>query len=207
VKAGSPLLRTAAATALVLATAAVAVSHLTLGLRAFTSETARRTRVAEAPMPISPLTVTDSHGRPVALWGGDPAARVWLVTFVYTRCLSVCSVLGTEFQRLQREMHEGDRVRLASVSFDRAHDGSAALAEYAARHGTDAARWTVAVPESDAELARLLKEAGVLVIGDGEGGYVHNAAIHVIDAQGRLVALYDLDQYAAALEYAKGLAR
>jgi protein SCO1/2 len=200
-------LYTAVALALVLGAASAATAHLTLGFRAFTSETARRTRIAEAPTRISPLAVLDSQGRHLTLWDTDPSTRVWLVTFVYTRCFSVCSALGSEFQQLQREMRDGDGVRLASISFDRAHDTPAALAGYAGAHGADARRWTVAVPESGSGLARMLRETGVIVIPDGEGGYVHNAAIHVIDSSGRLVALYDLEQYREALDDARRRAR
>ena len=196
--------RTAAALALVLGTAVAALYQVTLGFRALTSEDARRIRVAEAPMAISSLAVIGADHSRTDLWGSDPQARAWLVTFIYTGCLSICGVLGAEFGELQAQ---AEGVRLASISFDRAHDSPEALAVYAKRHHADPARWLVAVPESDAALARLLKEMGVVAIDDGAGGYAHNAAIHVVTPAGKLVSIFDLDRYAEALAFARQLGR
>ena len=197
-------LPTAGALALVIGAALAATAQVTLGFRALTSEDARRIRVAQAPQPVSPLGVVGAAGERRRLWRADPDVRAWLVTFVYMRCVSICSSLGSEFEQLQAQ---ADGVRLASISFDRAHDTPAALAEYAKRHRADPARWLVAVPESDAALARLLKEMGVVAIDDGAGGYAHNAAIHVVTPTGRVIALFDLDHYLEALDYARQLAR
>jgi protein SCO1/2 len=204
----SPFLPTVAAIVLCLGAAFAAASHLTLGFRAFTSEDARRLRVAESLVTLSPLRVVASDGTPRDLWSADPAARAWLVTFVYTRCPSACLALGSEFQQLQESLRANGApagVRLASLSFDRARDTNDALAGYAKRFRADPSRWLVAVPEDDVSVTRLLREAGVVVIDDGAGGYAHNAAIHVVTRSGRLVALFDLDRHREALAFAASL--
>lgn len=193
--------------AIVLAAALAATFQITLGFRTLTGEGVRRLRVAAAPATVSPLRVIDPGGNPRALWDADTRTRVWLVTFVYTSCPTVCLALGSEFQQLQASIRADDGLRLASISFDRGHDTPAALAAYAKRFRADPARWLVGVPDSGPALSRLLREAGVVVIDDGAGGYVHNAAIHVITPDGRLVALYDLDHYREALEFARRLSR
>jgi len=196
--------------AVLLAAAWAAASHATAGFRAWTTEDVRRIRVAEHPAPLSDLRVVASDGHERALWGGDPRARAWLVTFIYTRCASVCQSLGTEFQQLQASLHSAETapgVRLASIGFDRANDSPEALAAYARRYGADPATWLVAVPGSDAALERLLAEAGVVVIGDGMGGYAHNAAIHVVVPPGRLVRVFAMDRHREALEFAARIAR
>jgi len=199
------LLTTACSLLVVLGAALVAATHLTFGWRSFITGDLRRLRVAAAPLPVSALSVVDSAGASSELWNTDPRVRAWLVTFVYTRCPSVCQALGSEFEQLQASLQPGDRVRLASLSFDRAHDSPGELAAFARRYRADPGRWLVAVPASDAALTRLLRETGVVVIDDGMGGYAHNAAIHVVTASGRLVALFDLEQYRAALAYARAL--
>ncbi|APV51904.1 hypothetical protein BWI17_20845 [Betaproteobacteria bacterium GR16-43] len=204
-----PLLPTLAAVGVTLGVAFAAAAHLTLGFRAFTAEDARRIRVAESAVALSPLEVVDASGRTRTLWNADPAARAWLVTFVYTRCPSACLALGTEFQQLQRSVlstGKDSHVRFASVSFDRTHDTSAELARYAERFRADPALWSVAVPTTDAALAKLLAESGVVVIRDGLGGYTHNAAIHVVTPSGKLVAIFDLERYSEALAFAVNLA-
>jgi protein SCO1/2 len=127
------------------------------------------------------------------------------VTFIYTRCPTVCTTLGIDFERLQRALRQNgsdDRIRLLSISFDLAHDDVRALQAYAEEHHADPARWTVAVPATTTELARLEHEAGIVVIKDGLGGYIHNAAIHVVLDDGRLVRIFGFDDPAAALTWA-----
>ena len=197
---------TLAAVALCLGAACAAVAHLTLGFRAFTAEDARRLRVAESSVALSPIEVVDSRGGHRTLWNADPAARAWLVTFIYTRCPSACVAAGTEMQQLQASARAaGSGVRFASLSFDRAHDTSAELTRYAARYRADPSLWLVGVPASDAALARLLREAGVVVIEDGLGGYAHNAAIHVVTRDGRLAGIFDLEDHREALAFAERL--
>ena len=43
------------------------------------------------------------------------------------------------------------------------------------------------------ELRGLLDAFGVVVLPDGAGGFVHNAAIYLVDATGRLAHVYDAD--------------
>ena len=50
------------------------------------------------------------------------------------------------------------------------------------------------------ELKRLLAVFGIVVIQDESGGFTHNAAIHLVDRNGRLARIYDQDDIEAALE-------
>ena len=195
-----------AAVAIIVAGLAAA-SQLTLGFRAWTTEDARRIAVAERPVDLSALPVVTPAGSEDDLWISAPATKAWLVTFIYTRCLTICVSLGSEFQQLQAAADSAPGVRLASISFDRAHDSPAALGDYARRFRADPRRWVVAVPASDDALRRLLAETGVVVIPDGMGGYAHNAAIHVIVPPGKLVRVFGLGQHHEALAFAAGLAQ
>jgi protein SCO1/2 len=127
---------------------------------------------------------------------------------MYTRCPTVCTTLGIEFERLQRSLGQDprdDHIGLLSISFDPAHDDMRALRAYAAEHHADPARWVVAVPSSGTALARLEREAGIVVIKDGLGGYTHNAAIHVVLDDGRLLRIFGFDSPEAALGCARAL--
>ncbi|MBS0353639.1 MAG: SCO family protein [Proteobacteria bacterium] len=182
-----------------------ALALTTDGLRAFTSEDARRLEVSEAPVQLPVLEVLGTDGRPVSL--SDPE-RVTLLDFVYARCETVCRALGSEFQQLQTEIRARglqDRIRLLSVSFDPEHDTPAGLAAYARHQRADGAVWQFAVLANAADLPELLGQFGIVVIPDGLGGFEHNAAIHVVDRRGRLVRIMDLANPAAAL--AEALAR
>jgi protein SCO1/2 len=52
-----------------------------------------------------------------------------------------------------------------------------------------------------AGLAALRRVFGVTAVRDGMGGFVHNAAIAVVDPEGRLVAILDWDDPRAAARY------
>ena len=60
------------------------------------------------------------------------------------------------------------------------------------------------VPDA-AQLQRLLAAWQVVVIADGVGGYEHNAALLVVDDQGRLVRIFDHSESVAALAFARSL--
>jgi protein SCO1/2 len=189
--------------------AAAAIWFITFGLCGLTTEEIRRLRVQAEPPVLGGLQLTSSNGASFIPWGGPQGSRrVWLVTFMYTRCPTLCTTLGIEFERLQRALGQDprdDHVRLLSISFDPAHDDTRALQTYAAEHHSDPARWIVAVPSSASALAKLEREAGIVVIKDGLGGYTHNAAIHVVLDDGRLVRIFAFDNPEAALAWARRL--
>ena len=138
---------------------------------------------------------------------------VTLVDFVYTRCQTVCLSLGSSFQQMQAGLLEDRRagqdagVRLLSISFDGAHDTPAVLQAYARALQADPALWHwVRVPDPTEQQA-LLQRLGVVVVPDGRGDYEHNAAFLVLDAQGRMVRVFDLAEQQLALDSARHLAK
>jgi protein SCO1/2 len=187
--------------------AAAALWSVTFGLRGWTAEAIRRLRVPADPPQLQALRLDTSTGTALVPWGRrETQPRIWLMTFMYTRCPTVCSVLGIEFERLQRQLTTDPRnagIGLLSSSFDPAHDDVQALQRYATAHHAEPDRWIVAVPDSRADLARVERQTGIVVIDDGFGGFAHNAAIHVVRADGRLVRIFDFNQPEAALAWAR----
>lgn len=173
---------------------------VTQGLQAFTAESARRVSVRKQPRPV-PLdaALQTASGQTITL--DELAGRWLLVDFIYTRCTTYCAAQGGAFARLQdrmaRPIAQG-QVALLSISFDPLHDGPEQLAAYQAREKSRGDGWIAARPVSAADLDALMHAFGVTAIADEWGGYAHNAAIHVIDPQGRLVAILDWDASAQA---------
>ena len=97
-------------------------------------------------------------------------------------------------------------MRLVSIAFDRAHDTPAALQGYATAHQQEADLWQIGTPVNAAAQNELLQSLGVVAVPDGMGGFVHNGAIHLIDASGTVRGIYALDQWPQALERALILA-
>lgn len=172
------------------------------GFRAYTIETARRIDVREHRRTVPPFPLETATG--VLTSFGMLRGRWLLVEFIYTRCPTFCSVQGGEFARLERELADPiarGRITLLSVSFDPQHDDPDALAGYMRRNGGQGAGWIAARPVDPADLSALMRVFGVVAVPDGMGGFVHNAAIAVVDPVGRLVAILDWDDALGATRY------
>jgi protein SCO1/2 len=186
-------LRTAALSLVICAAGGALGWRATDGFRVFTSEQARRNAVARNPRVLPAVALEDQDGNAFTLsaYRGQPVA----VDFVYTQCVSVCTLLSAAFQRLDRaERSRGDdeRLQLVTVSFD-PRDTPDRLRAYAARYQADGRAWRFARVRDARDRASLLDAFGVVVIPDGGGDFQHNAAIHVLGADGRLARVLDLD--------------
>lgn len=196
------VLRTLLASLVLLAAGIGALAEATDGFRAYTTETARRLGVHDHPRLVPPLPLQTAGGGRTSF---EALRGRWLlVDFIYTNCMTYCSVQGGEFARLQRQLADpiaSGKVALLSVSFDPARDDPAALASYQSLHGDHGAGWIAARPLDHADLATLMRVFGVVAVPDGLGGFVHNAAIAVVDPDSRLVAILDPDDLRGAARF------
>ena len=90
--------------------------------------------------PVGTFSLTDERGEPfsdAALHG-----HVTLVSFLFTRCDTICPVTTMKMARLQDKTFDAAaKIKLASFSVDPAYDTPARLTEYAQRYHADPARW------------------------------------------------------------------
>lgn len=202
-------LRTSLASLAILASGGAVLAAATDQFQAYTTESARRLQVRAHPRALPTASLETAAGEVIDL--ASLRGRWLLVDFMYTRCLTYCTVLGSEFARLQERLAgpiADGRVALLSISFDPAHDDPEALAAYQARSRDRGAGWIAARPTSAGSLDALMRTLGVTAIPDGMGGYIHNAAIAVVDPAGRVVAIMDWDAAGEAEQYVRrGLAR
>jgi len=186
---------------------------LTHDFQVWTAEGARRLEVALHPI-ATPEVQVDGPGidkQPLARLLTD-GRSVTVVDFVYTRCQTVCLSLGGVMQQMQASLRQDAAanrvmpVKLLSISFDGTYDDPPVLQRYAARLNADAALWRfVRMPEAR-DTQRLLDAFEVVVVPDGRGDYEHNAALLIVDRQGRLVRVFDYSEQQLALDYARHLA-
>lgn len=202
------MLRTALASVALALLGWWSAASITRDFRVWTAEGARRLTVIEQPVAVPKVVVTG-----VGLMDADlhtwlaGIGRATIVSFVYTRCPTICRTLGSGFEQLQQGLSKEptDGVKLLSISFDSAYDDASRLQQYASQWRADPNRWVIAmVPDAD-QLQRLMKAFQVVVIDDGRGGYEHNAALLVIDGRGRLVRIFDDTEFALALNYARSI--
>lgn len=172
------------------------------GFRAFTSQTARRIDVREHPRAVPPVPLQTARGQTIDF--ASLRGRWLLVDFIYTRCRTYCSLQGSVFARLQQRLAQPitrGKVMLLSVSFDPAHDTPSRLTDYKQRFGDSGQGWVAARPTNTDDLENLMQVFSVTVIPDRLGGYVHSAAIWVVDPDGRLVAIVDQDAIHKTVRY------
>lgn len=186
---------------------------ITHDFQVWTAEGARRLEVALHPVPAPRVSMEGPGLRGQTLdrlLSGEGA--VTLVDFMYTRCVTVCAVLGGTFQQAQASIVAGERkpgeapLRLLSISFDPERDDVGVLRAYAAGLRADPVLWRFARVSSPVDAQRVLDTYRVTVIDDGLGGYEHNAALLVVDPMGRLVRVFDSAELGTALNFSRALA-
>jgi protein SCO1/2 len=199
---------TLAALAAVCTLGLAALYQGTMGFEVVSTEDGRRLDIARAPRQLPAADIHQPQATTLARLLHDDG-RVAIVTFVYTTCSAVCSVLGTEFQQMQAEIRKRglqDQVRLLSISFD-PRDDSRALAAYAQRQHADMGLWQFVSVDREVERKALLDTFGIVVVPKPLGEFEHNAAFHLVDASGKLARVYDYDNPTQALEEALAMAK
>ena len=180
-----------------------ALHAATLGFRVVATEDARRLQIREHAL-LLPSTAM-LMPQPMELQKNlRDDGRVAIVTFFYSSCESVCSALGSEYHQLQDVIEArglSKKIRLISVTFDE-RDTPLGLEQYARKQHAHSDVWNFASVPNAQSRNELLKSFGVVVIPAPLGQFQHNAAFHVVDANGRLRRIFDLDEKEAVLEYA-----
>ncbi len=209
------MVRTLLTSLAVALTGGLSASWVTEGFEVWTAEGARRREVVQTPVdvPHAALLGAGFAGQSLQSQVAVPG-RVGIVSFIYTRCPSVCLALGSTFQQLQAAIalsssheHGDGGIKLWSISFDPAHDDANQLRRYGSLWRADPHHWRIVTVPDVEQLQRLLKAWQVVVIDDGQQGYEHNAALLVLDEHGRLVRIFDDTGGEAALSFARSLLR
>ncbi len=85
--------------------------------------------------------LVERSGRPLS--SDDLAGKVWIASFIFTRCGGICPALTTNLGALLRRYGAsgGAPITAVSVSVDPTNDDPATLRAYATRFGADALPW------------------------------------------------------------------
>lgn len=118
---------------------------------------------------------------------------ITVLSFIYTQCPDAngCPlasfVVGQAAADIGTDASLRGRVRFVSLSFDRARDTPAALADYAKHFRKPGVEWIFGVPRDDASLDALLEAYGQDVERSPDGGsFSHVLRVYLVDAQGRI---------------------
>jgi protein SCO1/2 len=145
--------------------------------------------------PVGAFALSDERGAPFS----DAALHdhVTIVSFLFTRCDSICPVTTMKMARLQDKTFDaGAKIKLASFSVDPAYDTPPRLAEYAQRYHADPTRWRFVTGPVD-DMRRLIEGplmtsmASSGVSASGAPAIAHGGNFLLIDGNARVRGTYD----------------
>jgi len=141
------------------------------------------------------FALTDERGEPFT--DAAIAGHITIVSFLFTRCDTICPVTTMKMQRLQDKTFDARaHIKLASFSVDPGYDTPARLAEYAQRYQADPARWRFIT--GPVEAMRALVEGPFMnsmakegVTASGAPQVSHSGYFLLLDGRGHIRGTYD----------------
>ena len=120
--------------------------------------------------------------------------KVWVASFVFTRCAGPCKEVTATVARLQKELAGEPDVRFVTFTVDPSRDDPATLRQYAAMANADADKWLFLTGDEAAIHGLLEKQFKQSVgeknrPGDEFGG--HSTRLSVVDKKGVVRAVFD----------------
>jgi protein SCO1/2 len=139
--------------------------------------------------PVGDFSLTERGGRTVT--NTDLAGKVWVASFVFTRCTGPCPQVTGTVARIQTEFANEADVRLVTFTVDPEHDDQGELTRYAERYRADSERWLFLTgPEKVFD--RLLRENfHVGVDRDGGKEVTHSTKLALVDRRGHVRGYFD----------------
>lgn len=154
--------------------------------------------LGEHAFPLGDFRLTERSGRVVN--GGDFADRVWIASFIFTRCPASCPRITSVMKGLQGKLASSS-VQLASVSVDPEHDTPAVLSAYAQRFGADPERWWFLTGPKEDVYGLILKgfrlgvaESSPEEQKEGAEAISHTAKLALVAPGNRVVGYYNADE-------------
>lgn len=152
-----------------------------------------------SPLPnygsVAEFSLTDATGAP---FGSDALqGKVWIASFFFTSCQTVCPRLMTANGDLQDMLadQDVDGVELVSFSVDPEVDTPEVLTSYGARYGVDPKRWHLLTGDraTIGAVAESLNTAMGDKVPNAEGvpDIVHSSKVALVDARGHLRYYFD----------------
>ena len=104
------------------------------------------------------ILLTDQDGRERRF--GELKGKVWVVTWLFTKCSFGCAGLAVEFQSLQKEFGSDPNFALVSVTVDPAEDTPQALKTWTTAQGFTGDNWWFVTGEEKPLAYRLVDAKG-----------------------------------------------
>ena len=141
---------------------------------------------------VAPFALTDQTGK--TFDSTSVAGRVYVASFIYTRCSLVCPRLVGSLKTVEAAVQD-PRLRILSFSVTPDHDPPEVLTAFARERQIDTGRWTLLTgPQSTIYgLARqsYFADDARLIEPGGAGDFLHTEKLVLVDGEGRLRGVYN----------------
>lgn len=153
-----------------------------------------------------PDTIIDLSDHSYELLDADSAAvtfpddykgKTTVISFIYTHCPDVCTVITANMKNIQRKLEDTSDVRFVEITFDPERDTPAVLAEYKDVYGLNHqfSLLTGPPPEIDPLLTKLkivAEKARLDSLRQDSSSYFmrHSNTMYIMDKQGRIRTEY-----------------
>ncbi len=174
-----------------------------------TSSTTSRVQNDDLSLPIADFALTERSGKIVKK--SDLHGKVWIASFIFTRCTGPCPQVTSTIARLQSELANEPDARLVTFTVDPARDDPDELKKYADNRRADKERWLFLTGKEN-EIRRLLLDSFKVSANRNPQAknpseeFDHSTRLVVVDKQGNIRGYYqgmadpDIEGSAAALE-------
>ena len=147
---------------------------------------------------LPPFELVDQRGD--AFGRQDMRGRVWIASFVFTRCPTICPTLSMKMEELQgRFAGRSAELGLVSFSVDPENDTPDVLREHAARYHADPAMWTWVTGPTEQVSDTVVRGFRVAMgeptpTGNGdEYEIMHSSHLVLVDREGAIRGYYASD--------------
>lgn len=169
-----------------------------VGARAYVAS-----REAARPLPVlgnlPSFRLTDQEGR--AYGSDDLDGKVWVASFIFTRCATVCPLLVERVRDVERFLASHPaldaRTRLVSVSVDPKGDTPERLGAFARERHIDGARWRLLTGPAES-LEDVVVGGFKLAVGEpvadvaaGKFEILHSSRLVLVDGRRRIRGYYE----------------
>jgi protein SCO1/2 len=144
---------------------------------------------------VGDFALTERSGRTVT--NSDLRGKVWIASFLFTRCTSGCPQVSATIKQLQSDLARYPDVLFVTFTVDPEHDDPAELSRYADHFEADPQRWLFLTGKQE-RIYELLEKSFHLPAKQNEGEerkpgaeVTHSSKLVVVDRQGHLRGYFE----------------
>lgn len=123
----------------------------------------------------------------------DYMGKIYVVDFFFTRCPSICPLMGRSMLKLQEHFKKDEQVRLLSISVTPEYDSVPVLRDYALKNGAQAPKWNITTGDKK-HIYGLARKSYFAVTDQGDGGlqdFIHTPNFVLVDTEKQIRGIYD----------------